>query len=64
MTSGQTGYHKVTVEVTNEDETGTVTLATNTANGTPQYLVGASLTATAEDGDITGPATQTFTADV
>ena len=61
--SGQTGYHKVTVMVTNVDETGKVTLATNTANGTPQYLVGAILTATASDGDITN-ATQTFTADV
>ena len=40
-TDGQTGYYKVTVEVTNVDEPGTVTLATNTAGGTPQYLVGA-----------------------
>ena len=62
-TDGQTGYYKVTVEVTNEDEPGKVTLATDTTNGTPQYLVGATLTATAEDGDITN-ATQTFTADV
>ena len=62
-TGGQTGYYKVTVNVTNVDEPGTVTLATSTTNGTPQYLVGATLTATAEDGDITN-ATQTFTADV
>ena len=56
---GQTGYHKVTVMVTNVNEPGKVTLATNTLNGTPQYLVGATLTATATDGDITNP-TQTF----
>ncbi len=62
-TGGQTGFHKVTVTVTNVDEAGKITLATDTANGTPQYLVGAALTATAEDGDITN-ATQTFTADV
>ena len=62
-TGGQTGYYKVTVKVTNDDEPGTVTLATSTTNGTPQYLVGATLTATAEDGDITADA-QTFTADV
>ena len=62
-TGGQTGYHKVTVKVTNVDEPGKVTLVTDTVGGTPQYLVGATLTATAEDGDITN-ATQTFTADV
>ena len=66
-------YHQVTVEVTKVDEPGKVTLATShTDNVTPQYLVGASgatpagattLTATAEDGDITN-ATQTFTVDV
>ena len=50
---GQTGYYKVMVKVTNLDEPGKVTLTTSTANGTPQYLVGATLTATAEDGDIT-----------
>ena len=62
-TGGQTGYHKVTVMVTDEDEPGKVTVTTNTANGTPQYLVGATLTATAMDGDITN-ATQTFAADI
>ena len=62
-TTARAGYHGVTVMVTNEDETGTITLATDTAGGTPQYLVGAELTATAEDGDITAT-TQTFTADV
>ena len=51
--AGPTGYHKVTVNVTNVDEAGKVTLATDTTNGTPQYLVGAQLTATASDGDIT-----------
>ena len=61
---GQTGYHKVTVMVTNVDERGKITLAnSNTSNITPQYLVGETLTATAEDGDITS-ATQTFTEDV
>ena len=62
-TGGETGYHKVTVTVTNVNEPGKVTLATSTANGTPQYLVGATLTATASDGDITNT-TQDFTADV
>ena len=61
-TGGQTGYHKVTINVTNVSEPGKITLATNTANGTPQYLVGATLTATATDGDITDT-DQTFTAD-
>ena len=58
--------------VTEVDEPGEVTLATDTTSstgvgagaGTPQYLVGATLTATAMDGDITENATQTFTADV
>ena len=59
---GMMGYHKVTVEVTNVNEPGKVTLATSTSDGTPQYLVGATLTATASDGDITN-ATQTFTSD-
>ena len=62
-TGGQTGYYKVTVNVTNVEEPGNVTLATGTTNESPQYLVGATLTATAEDGDITAT-TQTFTADV
>ena len=57
---GNTGYHKVTVEVTNVNEPGKIDLvATNPADGTSQYLVGQILTATASDGDITG--TQTFT---
>ena len=60
---GEAGYHKVTVEVTNVNEPGKVTLVTSTDNGTPQYLVGAMLTATASDGDITNT-TQTFVADV
>ena len=61
-TDGQTGYHKVTVMVTDVNERGKVTLATNTANGTPQYLVGATLTATVSDGDITNT-DQGFTVD-
>ena len=60
---GEAGYHKVTVKVTNVNEPGTVTLATSTPGGTPQYLVGATLTAMAKDGDITD-GTQTFTDDV
>ena len=59
---GETGYHKVTVTVTKVDEPGKVTLATSTVTGTPQYLVTATLTATASDGDITD-ADQTFTVD-
>ena len=62
-TDGMMGYHKVTVTVTNVNEPGKVTLVTSTSNGTPQYLVGATLTATASDGDITDE-TQTFAADV
>ncbi len=62
-TGGQAGFHKVTVTVTKVDEAGEITLTTSTTDGTPQYLVGATLTATAKDGDITA-ATQTFTADV
>ena len=58
---GQTGYHKVTVMVTNVDEAGEVTWAVD-ANGdnTPdtvmvrQFQVGAILTATVSDGDISG----------
>ena len=59
---GETGYHKVTVMVTDVSERGKVTLATNTLNGTPQYLVGATLTATVSDGDITNT-DQGFTVD-
>ena len=62
--TGVPGYEKVTVEVTDEEnEQGKVTVATNTDSGTPQYLVGATLTATASDGDISD-ATQTFTTNV
>ena len=61
-TGGETGYYKVTVMVTKVNEPGKVTLATDTSNGTPQYLVGAELTATASDGDITN-ADQDFTVD-
>ena len=61
-TDGMMGYHKVTVEVTDVNEPGKLTLVTSTSNGTPQYLVGATLMATASDGDITN-ATQTFTSD-
>ena len=62
---GVTGYHKVTVKVTNDtNERGTVTLDNDEATDPDplQYLVGITLTATAKDGDIQG--TQTFTADV
>ena len=62
-TGGMTGFHKVTVMVTNVEEPGKVTLATSTTGGTPQYLVSATLTATASDGDITAT-TQTFAGDV
>ena len=66
-TGGMTGYHKVTVKVTNVAETGKVTWTVN-PNGTSgppnanvldtdntpimQFQVGASLTASATDGDI------------
>ena len=56
---GQAAYHAVTVKVTKVDEPGKVTLTTSTTGGTPQYLVSATLTAEASDGDITG--TQIFT---
>ena len=59
--NGQTGYHRVTVMVTDVNEPGKVTLAT-AGDGTPQYLVGATLTATASDGDITN-VDQIFTVD-
>ncbi|MCY4581237.1 MAG: cadherin domain-containing protein [Chloroflexi bacterium] len=61
--TGEAGYHPVTVMVTKVDEPGKVDLVTSTSGGTPQYLVGATLTATASDGDITQE-TQTFTADI
>ena len=60
--AGNAGYHKVTVMVTDVNEAGKVTLTTSTTNGTPQHLVGATLTATASDGDITDT-TQDFTVD-
>ena len=49
--SGETGYHKVTVKVTNDmNERGTVTLDNAAVTPDPlQYLVGVTLTATAED---------------
>ena len=61
----QTGYHKVTVKVTNVSEPGKITwdIAPDGATDAPvtQFDVGgARLTATAEDGDISG-ATKTFT---
>ena len=64
-TGGNSSFHKIVVKVTNLDERGTVSLAATAGvtTGTPQYLVGTTLTATAKDGDITA-ATQTFTADV
>ena len=59
-TDGQTGYHKVTVKVTNVAETGKVTWTTAADGSTPddltlvQFQVGSLLTATATDGDISG----------
>ncbi len=65
----QTGYHKITVKVTNVNELGEVTWTVDpdgtgplttgildTTNNTPilQFQVGAVLTASAEDGDISG----------
>ena len=56
-----TGYHKVTVEVTNEDEEGEVTWDTAADGSTEddrspltQFAVGALLTASVEDGDVAG----------
>ena len=66
-TGTETGFHEVTVKVTNVAETGKVTwtVAPDGTNVQPaaQFQVGAVLTATAEDGDIAG-ATKTFTANV
>ena len=60
-TNGQMGYHKVTVNVTDVDEDGVVTWTVDAdgAGGadTPephQFQVGASLAASATDGDIAG----------
>ena len=64
-TSPQTGYHKVTVMVTNVDEEGEVTWTVDADGGdthvagTPtlvQFQSGASLMASATDGDISGNA--------
>ncbi len=64
-TGGQTGFHEVTVKVTNVPEAGKVTWTVapdgSTVQSVTQFDVGAALTATAEDGDIAG-ATKTFTA--
>ncbi len=62
--TGNASYHKIVVEVTNLDETGKIALAATggVTTGTPQYLVGTTLTATVTDGDITD-ADQTFTVD-
>ena len=60
--TGKAAYHAVTVKVINVEEAGKVTLSTSTTGGTPQYLVGATLTAEATDGDITD-ADQDFTVD-
>ena len=55
-TDGQTGYHKVTVKVTNVAEKGKVTwtVAPDGSNvqSVKQFQVGAALTASATDGDI------------
>ena len=60
-TDGQTGYHKVTVKVTNVPESGemswTVDATGDGSADTPklvQFQVGAILAASAEDGDIPG----------
>ena len=59
-TGGETGYHKVTVKVTDVAETGKVTWTTAADGSTPddptlvQFQVGSLLTATATDGDISG----------
>ena len=60
-TGGETGYHKVTVKVTDVVETGKVTWTTNAnADNTAddptlvQFQVGSLLTATATDDDISG----------
>ena len=64
-TGGEMGYHKVTVKVTNVAETGKVTWTidpdgtggldpTNVNGGSPivQFQVGAALTASVTDGDV------------
>ena len=64
-TDGQTGFHKLTVKVTNVAEAGKVTWTVapdgSTVQSVTQFDVGALLTATAEDGDISGD-TKAFTA--
>ena len=65
-TDAQTGYHKITVKVTNVAETGKITWETAADGSTDddptlvQFQVGSRLTATAMDGDIEG-ATKNFT---
>ncbi len=57
-TNGLTGFHEVTVKVTNVPEQGKVTWTVapdgSTAESVTQFDVGALLTATATDGDISG----------
>ena len=57
-TNGQTGFHKVTVKVTDVDEAGKVTWTVdpdgNGVQSVTQFQVGAALSATATDGDIAG----------
>ena len=62
--TGNASYHKVVVEVMDLDETGEIALAATAGvtTGTPQYLVGTTLTATVTDGDITNT-DQDFTVD-
>ena len=64
-TGGQTGFHKVTVKVTNVAEAGKVTWTVapdgSTVQSVTQFQVGAQLAATATDGDISG-ATKTVAA--
>ncbi len=64
-TGGQTGFHKVTVKVTNVAEAGKVTWLVapdgNADQDVTQFQVGARLTASATDGDIAG-ATKTVAA--
>ena len=65
-TDGQRSYHKVTVKVTDVAEAGKVTWTVAPAGGSAtdlvQFQVGAVLTATASDGDITNR-NQDFTVD-
>ena len=57
VTGRMTGYHKVTVKVTNVAETGKVTWTVDAGDVTlVQFQVGASLVASVSDGDISGEA--------